>query len=234
VQQEFCGMISHFDSWSLTISADAPRLNCSSEPSAAAQACRTGLFAAALMLGLSACSAAAPRPPQPAPGKVFVETRLDPKIRAVALAGGHSISPDFSMRVHVYLTPVDPAEFNRTLAATEDPHSPTFGHHLTHEELKRFERPISEYDEIEHWLGSYGIKVLSADPAAFVRTIRVEGTAREFEEALNIRINQSANGSWFANMSNPQIPENFNGIIGGFAGLDDLSGYAGGPGEIVQ
>ncbi len=150
------------------------------------------------------------------------------------MAGGHPIPPDFSMRVHVYLTPMHPAEFNRTLAATEDPHSPTFGHRLTPEELKRFERPISEYNEVERWLGSYGIKVLSADPAAFIRTIRVEGTAGQFEAALNIRIDQSANGSWFANLSDPQIPSNMKDLIAGFAGLDDLSGYAGGPGEIVQ
>jgi kumamolisin len=228
-------MISHPDLRSSpAMSAEASRVNRALASSAVTKACRTGLIAMTLMLRLSACTAAAPPPLQPAPGKVFVKTRIDPKVRAAALAGGHQISPNFSMKVHVYLTPVDPAEFNRTLAATEDPHSPTFGHRLTRAELKRFERPISEYDEVERWLGSYGIRVLSADPAAFIRTIRLEGTAAEFEGALNIQIDQSANGSWFANMSDPQIPSDLKDLIAGFAGLDDLSGYAGGPGEIVQ
>ncbi len=138
------------------------------------------------------------------------------------------------MRAHVFLTPVNPEEFNRTLAATEDPHSPTFGHHLTPEELKKFEWPMPEYEEIERWLGSYRIKVLSADPPALIRTIRVEGTVAEFEAALNIVIYRSANGMWFGNMSDPQIPVKFKDIIAGFAGLDNLSAYAGGPGELVQ
>jgi subtilase family serine protease len=195
---------------------------------------RTGLIVTTLMLGLSACSAAAPQPPQSAAGKVFVENRLDPKIRAEALASGHPISPDTSMRVHVYVTPLDKDEFNRLLSGPEDSHSPKFGHQLTLADLKRFERPLSQYEDIERWLSSYGIKTLSADPEASVRTIRTEGTAGQFERALNIVIEQSANNMWFANMSDPQIPEDFNGIIGGFAGLDDLTGYGGGPKIGVQ
>jgi len=163
-----------------------------------------------------------------------VKTQLDPGIRSAALAGGHPISQDTSLRVHVYLTPLNPDEFNRTLSSTEDPRSPMFGHQLTLGDLKRFERPISEYDEIERWLGSYGIKILSTDSEASVRTIRTEGTAGQFERALNIRIDESANNMWFANSTDPQIPENLNGIIGGFAGLDNLGGYGGGPKIDVQ
>lgn len=159
---------------------------------------------------------------------------IDPKIRAEALAGGHPISQDKPLRVHVYLTPLNSAEFNRVLSSTVDPHSPMYNHQLTLSDLKRFERPISKYKDVEGWFGLYGIKVLSDDPEAFVRTIRMEGTAGQFERALNISIYQSADGMWFANMSDPQIPENFNGIIGGFAGLDDLSGYGGGPKIGVQ
>jgi len=186
------------------------------------------------MLAMCACSETASTVPQPAPGKVFVRSQFDPEIRAEALGRGHPLSPDLPIKVHVYLTPVNTKGFNRTLAATEDPHSPTFGHHLTHEDLKRFEWPMPEYEKIERWLGSYGIKVLSADPAAFIRTVRVEGTVSQFEAALNVRIYQSANGMWLANMSDPEIPEDFNGIIGSFAGLDDLTEYGGGPKIGVQ
>jgi hypothetical protein len=35
-------------------------------------------------------------------------------------------------------------------------------------------------------------------------------------------------------MSDPEIPEDFNGIIGSFAGLDDLTEYGGGPKIGVQ
>jgi hypothetical protein len=189
--------------------------------------------AVALTLAFASCSAA-PRSseppsaePQPASGRVSVKSLwLDPQIRAAALAGGHPAPPDMSMRVHVYVTPMNPEEFNRVLAATEDPHSPMYGHHLTPQELKRFERPLSDYEAIERWLGSYGIKVLSADRAAFVRTILTEGTASQFEAALNVRIDQSANGQRYSNMSDPQIPANLGGVIGGFGGLDNLGGYA--------
>ena len=186
------------------------------------------------MLALSACSAAAPPPPQPTPGKVFVENRLDPKIRAEALASGHPISPDTPMRVHVYVTPLDKDEFNRVLSAPADSHSPMYGHQLTLADLKRFERPLSQYEDVERWLSSYGIKTLSADTEASVRTIRTEGTAGQFERALNIAVEQSANNMWFASRSEPQIPERLNGIIGGFAGLDNLSAYSGGPKIGVQ
>jgi hypothetical protein len=201
--------------------------------------CRPGMLLTrtlvALMLAFTACSAATlPEEAPPSPGKVFVKTWNYPKIRAAALAGGHPISPDTPMRVHVYVTPSDKDEFNRVLSGPEDPNSPMYGHQLNLGDLKRFERPLSQYEDIERWLSSYGIKTLSADPEASVRTIRTEGTAGQFERALNITIEQSANNMWFANMSDPQIPSNFNGIIGGFAGLDNFSSYVGGPSQVVQ
>ena len=229
-------MISYLDSWSSrAILVDDTKLDRARQSIAATINYRSGLVAAALILGLSACTtSAAPKRPQPAPGRVFVKTRIDPDIRAAALAGWHPAPPDMHMRVDVFLTPVNTEEFNRTLAATADPRSPTFGHHLTHEDLQRSEWSMLEYEKIEHWLGSYGTKVLSADRAALVRTIRVEGTVAQFEAALNIRIDQSANGIWFANMSEPQIPSELKDLVAGFAGLDNLSAFTGGPGEIVQ
>lgn len=189
---------------------------------------------AALMLGFSACSAAVPPPPQPEPGKVFVGSRLDPKIRVAALAGGHSMPPDLQIKVHVYVTMLHEDEFNRISEATLDRNSPFLGHSFTPDELKKYARPLSDYKAIERWLTSYGIKVLSTGSEPLGGTIRAQGTVAQFEAALNIRIYQSVNGMWFANMSDPQIPADMKGIIAGFAGLDDLSAFAGGPGEIVQ
>jgi hypothetical protein len=91
--------------------------------------------------------------------------------------------------------------------------------------------PDSEYDEIEQWLDSYGIKILSKDSAPFVRTIRVEGTAAQFEAALHLNISQSASKVWYANMSDPWIPARFGGVIAAFAGLDNLRGFGRAPSQ---
>jgi subtilase family serine protease len=189
----------------------------------------------ALMLMFAACSAVtAPEVAAPEPGRVFVKTRIDPRIRAAALAGGHPAPPDMRIKIHVYVTMLHEDEFDRISKETLDPNSASFGHTFTSRELVRYTRPRSDYEAVERWLTSYGINVLSIGSEPLGGTIRAEGTVSQIETVMNIRIDQSANREWFANMSNPQIPSNLKGLIAGFAGLDDLSGYTWGTSQIVQ
>jgi hypothetical protein len=192
--------------------------------------------ATAVILALSCCSASSitSEPPQPAKGMIFLKTRLDPKIRAEALAGGHPAPADMLVKVHVYVTMLHEEDFNRISQETLDHRSPFFGHNFTPDELKKYVRPISDYESIERWLTSYGIKILSAGSEPLGGTIRAQGTVAQFEAALKVRIDQSPNKQWFANISQPQIPAGFKGVIAGFAGLDNLSAFGGGPGEVIQ
>jgi hypothetical protein len=189
----------------------------------------------ALLLVSTSCAPAAPKQPIPAPGKVFIKTQASQgNIRAIALAGGHPAPADMRIRVLVVISRLHNEEFNRTLSAPMDPSSQMYGHQIVPKELERFRRPKADFDEVEEWLASYGIKTLSADNAPLISSIRVEGTVAEFESALSIRIDQSANAIRFANMTEPQIPTKFQGIIIGFLGLDNLSGFAGGPSIFIQ
>jgi|SRR5579885_1341620 hypothetical protein len=198
-----------------------------------------GCFPALLFFLLQHCSAVPTEPEveratKPAPGKVSVKwPRIDPNVRARALADGHPAPAEMPLRVHVYLTMLKAQEFNRISEATMNPASPLFGHQLSPDELKQFARPMSDYEAVEHWLASFGIKILIVDAQPLVRTIRVEGTAAQFEAALDVQIYQSPDGKWFANMSDPQIPAALSEVIAGFSGLDDLSGYTAGPRVVV-
>lgn len=183
------------------------------------------------MLALSACSAALPPTPQPAPGRVFVKSRrFDPKLREAALAGGHPAPSDLPLRMCIGFTLVNQDDFDRRLTDFADRNSPTFGGRFSDEDLKKYERPQSDYETVERWLTSYGIKILSVSTrAAFDPNIRAQGTVAQLESAMNIQINQSANGTFLANMSDPQIPANLAGIILSIRGFDNLDSYSSGP-----
>lgn len=127
------------------------------------------------------------------------------------------------------MTVLNQNEFTQKITAFGDRNSPSDVGWFTAEELKRYERPRADYEATERWLSSYGIKILSVAPETLTRTIRTQGTVAQFEAAMNIRIDQSANGMWFANNSDPQIPANLDGAIASFRGLDNLEGYVGGP-----
>jgi Pro-kumamolisin, activation domain len=221
----------------LAISANASRANRTFK-SRAATLHRTRVVFAMLMLWISACSKSSnwnhlssPNPESRlAPGRVSLKNQVpDLKLRETALAGGHPAPSEMPITVCVGLTMLNQGEFNRKAAAFMDRNSPSFGGRFTTQELQKFARPLSDYEAIERWLRSYGVKILGADSEPLVHSIRAKGTAAQWEEALNLSIYQSADGKWFANTSEPQIPTELNGVIAGFAGLDNLSGYGSGP-----
>ena len=161
---------------------------------------------------------------------VFVKSRrFDPKLRKAALAGGHPAPSDLPLRVCIAFTLVNQDDFNRRLTGFADRNSPTFGGRFSDEDLKKYERPQSDYEAVERWLTSYGIKILSVGTrAAFDPNIRAQGTVAEFESAMNVLIIQSANGYSRATTSYPQVPASLGGIILSIRGLDNLSWYTGG------
>lgn len=121
-------------------------------------------------------------------------------------------------------------DFNRRLADFADPNSPSFQGRFSDEDLKKYERPRSDYDAVERWLTSCEIKILTVGTrAAFDPNIRAQGTVAQWESAMDIQIDQSANGMWFANMSDPQVPASLDGIIASIRGLNNLDAYVSGP-----
>ncbi len=152
-----------------------------------------------------------------------------PAVREAALAGGHPAPGNMSIRIHVYVSMLHEEEFNRISRESMDPQSAFFGHQFSQEELQRYARPASDFERVQKWLTSYGIKILSTDTSPLVRTIRTEGTVAQFEAAFHVQIYQSQDQKWFANTSEPRIPVSLQGIIADIVGLDNLSGYTAGP-----
>src|SRR5208282_735145 len=144
---------------------------------------------------LSACSAATPPEPPPAPGRGYVRTqRFDPGLREAALSGGHPAPRNLSLTVCIAFTIVNQGDFNRRLADFADPNSPSFQGRFSDEDLKKYERPQSDYDAVERWLTSCEIKILTVGTrAAFDPNIRAQGTVAQWESAMDIQIDQSAN-----------------------------------------
>ncbi len=221
----------------MAVSVDASTANRTFK-SRAASTRQTRVVFAALILCMSACSKTSnwshlssqtPESP-PAPGRVSLKNSIpDLKLREAALAGGHPAPPDMPITVCAGLTMLNQDEFDRKAAAFMDRTSSLFGSRFTTQELQTFARPLSDYDAVERFLRSYGVKILSVDSEPLVHSIRAKGTAAQWEEALNLSISQSADGKWFANTSEPQIPIGLNGVIAGFVGLDNFSGYGSGP-----
>jgi len=184
-------------------------------------------------MALSACSIGsiferpAPEPPEPelAPGRIFLRGRPpDPKLRQAVLAGGHPAPPEMPITLQVVLNIPHRQEFYRRLNASEDPNSPLFKKRPSDDEMRSYARPASDYEAVERWLTSSGVRVVSAERWP-VYPIVAEGTAAQVEAALNVRIDQSADGKWFANTSDPQIPAGLYGIIAELQGLSNLDRY---------
>src|SRR5260370_21069273 len=176
---------------SMAISADASRSNRTSK------AHQTRVVFAALILWISACSKTpnwnhlSSQNPEsrPAPGRVSLENQVpDLKLREAALAGGHPAPPDMPITVCAGLTMLNQDEFDRKAAAFMDRTSPLFGGRFTAQELQTFARPLSDYEAVERFLRSYGVKILSVDSEPLVHSIRAKGTATQWEQPLHLII----------------------------------------------
>jgi subtilase family serine protease len=81
----------------------------------------------------------------------------------------------------------------------------------------RFGRTKAEVNAVSRWLGDQGFLVSAANPLGITAT----GNAAIAEAAFHTTIAASPDGAVFANVSDPEIPAPFYGIIGAIDGLDN-------------
>ncbi len=104
-----------------------------------------------------------------------------------------------------------------------DPTSPLFHHWITAEEFGRRYGPSSgDISRVTAWLGSQGFKVNLVYSNRMV--IDFTGTAGQIRQAFHTEIhNLQVNGqAHFANMSDPQIPEELASTVAGVVSLNDF------------
>jgi hypothetical protein len=115
------------------------------------------------------------------------------------------------------------AALARLLAEQQNPRSKRYHHWLTPEQYAaRFGMTADDYEKIGAWLRSEGLTIVHKSRGR--NWIAFSGTAAHIQAALHIEIhNYVLNGtSYFANASEPSVPEDLSDIITGFRGLNNF------------
>ena len=147
--------------------------------------------------------------------------------QTVTLAHGHSdaataltgrmdayqpltINIDFALR--------NPTKLQALLTAQQKSSSPKFHKWLTPAQFdSRFGRTKSEVNAFSQWLTAQGFQVTAASS----RSITAVAPAATVETAFHTTIAASPDASVFGNLTDPEFPDRFTGLIGAIAGLDN-------------
>ena len=126
---------------------------------------------------------------------------------------------DRPLTIHVSFVLRNGKALDKLLADLQDSTSPLYHHWLTRAEFDaRFGRTPAEVTEVSQWLSSQGFHIVDASPRAITST----ATVRLAEDAFATSIAASTDGARFGNLSDPQIPARFAGMIGSIDGLDNM------------
>lgn len=107
----------------------------------------------------------------------------------------------------------------RLLSELQEPASPRYHHWLTSAQFEaRFGRKPAEVEAVRKWLESNGFQIERTS----AREIRSTATVAQAEGVFSTRIAASSDETAFGNVSDPQIPARFAGVIGAIGGLDNL------------
>lgn len=147
--------------------------------------------------------------------------------QSVSLAGNHPeaaalltsrAAADQPLTIHVSFALRDRAKLQALLVAQQNPSSPKFHKWLkTGEFDSRFGRTKGRVDAISRWLSDQGFLIIAANQLG----ITAAGNAAIAEAAFHTTIAASPDGTVFANVSDPEIPAQFGGVISAIDGLDN-------------
>ena len=115
------------------------------------------------------------------------------------------------------------ADLDRLLLAQQNPSSPYFHQWLTPEQFAdRFGASQSDLAQIQEWLQAQGFTL---DYAARSRTyVTFSGTAQQVRNTFHTEIHRYGAGgqTYYANASDPSVPEALADLVAGVRGLDDV------------
>ena len=134
---------------------------------------------------------------------------------------GPVVHADPAMKLHltVVLGIHDQTKLEQLLADQQDPSSSQYHRWLTPADFnQRFGPTQAQTDAVVRWLKSQGLQVKSINRLG--RTIDAGANVSQAETAFATTIVTS--GANFGNTSDPSVPEEFNGVIVGIQGLDNM------------
>jgi subtilase family serine protease len=128
---------------------------------------------------------------------------------------------------HMYLqlkrSPEQEAALQQKIQELEDPHSSSYHHWLTADELGKTYGPAQQdIDTVVSWLGQHGLQVNTVHKAGTV--IDVSATAGQINETFHTQIHSYVvNGKQhFANATDPQIPAALSPVVSGIASMNNF------------
>lgn len=139
-------------------------------------------------------------------------------------------NPEKTIEIVVGLKLHDEGELDALIARQQDPDSPDYLQFLSREEFnRRFAPSQSDADEVQRYLTSQGLQIISVAPNRLL--IHAQGRVSQLEKAFNVQINeyqtQTATGlqSFFSNDRDPVIPLHLKNVVQSIIGLDTISQF---------
>lgn len=117
----------------------------------------------------------------------------------------------------------DLASAERLVADQANRTSPAFMRYLTPAEFgDRFGRTAAEYDQIQRWLESQGLRIVETYPSRSL--VRAQGSAAQVERAFSVRLNRYRvqGRDVYSNDTTPSVPAAVGTPILGVFGLDNV------------
>jgi kumamolisin len=124
----------------------------------------------------------------------------------------------------VVLKRADQSAFDAYLHELYDPNSPSFRHFLKQDEIAEVFGPTrDEYQQVSHYLGARGFKLVEGSANRLTLTVR--GTRAQAEKAFALHIGDYRLGDrkFYANDKDPAMPARIASSIQAVAGLSDLA-----------
>jgi subtilase family serine protease len=127
-----------------------------------------------------------------------------------------------SLLLEMRFKPRHQAQLTQLLAKQQDPKSSQYHQWLTPQEYtKRFGVTEQEFNKVSSWLKKEGFQITSGSPANGF--IRFTGSVLSIGHTFGTRIAKfSADGSKYGNLTDPQIPAEYDDLVGNMTGLSNL------------
>jgi subtilase family serine protease len=111
------------------------------------------------------------------------------------------------------------AQLDQLLVQQQDPASPNYHQWLKSGEFdQRFGPRPEDVSAVANWLTSEGFTVASASD----EHLEFSGNVAQAQRSFAVRIARYGDGTIYANVEDPTVPPQFDGIIGAITGLDNM------------
>ncbi len=126
------------------------------------------------------------------------------------------------LQMEVYLNPRNQAQLKQLLQDQQDPQSPKYHKFLTPDEYdQQFGPSDDDVAQVSNWLTSQGFTVTGG--SAHDRRIVFTGDVATAQAAFLVHFAGSRDGTKYANVDDPQVPEELAPKISYLSGLDNLN-----------